>query len=278
MKRLYKYIFQKRNEEKSIKVFWSSNKYIAGKDWENFGDALVPWLVKKISGKGVEWNSKKTLKKTKIFFVIGSILEQAHKNCIVWGAGVINSHSRIKPSNFLAVRGPISYSRVLASGEKMEPIWGDPALLCPMVYPAPKKKQRDIITIIPHYMDYGDVKKKFKDQKGYEILDLKVTDVELIIDKIATSKIVFSSSLHGLIVAHAYGIKAIWVQFSERLDGDDIKFNDYFMSVGIRLYKPFDFTEDLMSRSFSNDRSLPHLPTLQKVQMNLIRTCPFFNL
>lgn len=263
-----------------LKLYWSSNKYLAKKKWDNFGDALVPLLIEKISGKKVKWaptdeKSNKIIKKAKVYLAIGSILEQAGPNNIVWGSGIMHSTSKLKKSTFLAVRGPISYSRVLASGFKMDKIWGDPALLLPMYFPVPKSVKRDVASIIPHYVDYPEVFEKYKHKEGIEVLDLKSSDIDLLIQKIATSKIVFSSSLHGLIVAHAYGIKAIWVLFSDKLNGDDIKFNDYFMSLNIRLYKPFEFNENLISKTFDKEISVPKTQKLQEVQLNLIKSCPF---
>ncbi|SFN33024.1 polysaccharide pyruvyl transferase family protein [Salegentibacter flavus] len=279
---LYKSLVSRFKSEDVYKIYWSSNKFLAGKSWDNFGDAIVPLLVEKISGKKVCWTPKageisKLSKREKVYFVIGSILEQARENNIVWGAGIINSDAKLKKSSFLAVRGPISYSRVLASGQKMKKVWGDPALLCPFYFPVPKKTQRNINTLIPHYVDYEQVNTKFNYKNGTEILDLKCSDIELVIEKIATSQLVFSSSLHGLIVAHAYGVKAVWVQFSDKLDGDDIKFNDYFLSVGISLYKPFVYTEKLKDQRFPDAISLPDREILHKVQLDLIECCPFKN-
>jgi len=263
-----------------LQVYWSSNKHLAGKDWDNFGDALVPELIQRISGNQVRWVARDTTVSnnagtSKVFFAIGSILDQASTNNIVWGSGIMNSQKKLNASTFLAVRGPISYAKVLASGFQMKPIWGDPALLCPFYFPVPKKTQTEKIALVPHYVDYDAVKNKYANNTNVLVVDLTNPDLEEVIAQIATARMVYSSSLHGLIVAHAYGVKAKWVLFSDKLDGDDVKFNDYFMSVGIRLYKPLTESETLFEANFETDTVLPRLDLLQKVQLNLIHSCPF---
>ena len=53
------------------------------------------------------------------------------------------------------------------------------------------------------------------------------------IDKIYSCKIVFSSSLHGIIVADAYHVPNVWVSFREDEHPDgNFKFHDYYHSVG----------------------------------------------
>jgi hypothetical protein len=87
--------------------------------------------------------------------------------------------------------------------------------------------------------------------------------VEAVIDAIASCEFVVSSSLHGLIVAHAYRRPALWVEFADPLLGDRSKFHDYFASLGrpapspVRLdYGPFE-ADALLAHRFEPPPAAP---------------------
>ncbi len=63
-------------------------------------------------------------------------------------------------------------------------------------------------------------------------------DIESKTDQILKCERIISSSFHGIIIAHAYRIRAIWQRFSDVPFGDNIKFQDYFESVKIKPYVP----------------------------------------
>jgi pyruvyltransferase len=43
-----------------------------------------------------------------------------------------------------------------------------------------------------------------------------------------------SSTLHGLVFAHAYGKPALWLEFGDRVLGNGFKFFDYYHSIGVQ--------------------------------------------
>lgn len=133
--------------------------------------------------------------------------------------------------------------------------------------------------IIPHYADYQIVAELYKDQKNVLIIDLMTNDVESVTNQILKCRKILSSSLHGVIVAHAYQIPAVWVKFSENVFGDGIKYQDYFESVGIENYTP-EFLVQAQDNNqtellFSQTDSLPKAEKIKELQNKLMDVCPF---
>ena len=128
------------------------------------------------------------------------------------------------------MRGELSRQRYLTNEINCPEIYGDPALLLPRYYnPEIKKKYR--LGIIPHVADYINVLERYAN-KSEDILIISLWQpVEYVISQILSCKKTISSSLHGLVVSHAYGIQSRWVEFSDRVLGNGFKFRDYFTTV-----------------------------------------------
>lgn len=265
-----------------IKLFWWSEIYLANKEKENFGDLIGKYLVEKISKKAVNWTHPKKRsffsRNKPVYFTVGSILSQVQGKCIVWGSGIISKEIKINNAVFTAVRGPQTRKHLISLGYEVPEVYGDPALLMPMFF----NPNRDVcyeVGIIPHYVDFEKVSKMYNDNHRVKIIDLMTNDVEDVCDMILQCKKVISSSLHGIIVAHSYGIPAIGVKFSDRIFGDGIKYQDYFESVGIENYVP-EYIGDSVPESeickyFEEKPALPKACKIKQLQKELLSACPF---
>jgi len=202
-------------------------------------------LIEKISGKKVKHSSwiSTYFGLNKNYAVIGSIFSLIGPKTIVWGSGVISLNDPIrKPKNILAIRGPLSRKALLSKGIKCPKIYGDPALLLPKYY-KPKSKKKYELGIIPHYVDYHKIKRKIND-KRIKIINVK-KPTEHVIEEIFSCKKTISSSLHGLIVSHAYRIPSLWAEFSDHVVGKGFKFRDYLKSVKLGVYGPMNFRKQI---------------------------------
>jgi pyruvyltransferase len=156
------------------------------------------------------------------YMAVGSVLEFADKNTIVWGSGLIEDKKINKPKQVLAVRGPLTRQALIKQGIDCPEIYGDPALLLPRYY-QPKVEKKFKKGIIPHWEDVDFVKAE-KD----EVIIYPHTPMYEYIDLICSCEKIESSSLHGLIVADAYGVPCKRIKINkEQLD---FKFDDYELS------------------------------------------------
>lgn len=222
----------KLNNKKSIPLWWAKTPYPG-----NFGDILNPYLIEKMTGIPPTFVSKGKPG----LIAIGSVIKWAHYGNTVWGSGTSRDPETLSPlAIYKSVRGPISRKNVLLSGGYCPEIYGDPALLLPRYY-KPKVKKKYKLGYIPHYQ-HLDI--KFGgDAKLINVLRVSNEDIEAFINEVCECEMIISTSLHGIIIAHAYGIPAQWAIISnaeKQIHGDNIKYVDYFLGVGLPVQTPID--------------------------------------
>ena len=218
--------------------FWSSVRY-ERKPAENYGDLLSPFIVEQLSGREAIFydapNRKKFWQRKKYLMAIGSIMSYTQPKAVVWGSGIISKGDNFSAANFRAVRGPLSRKRILELGYECPEVYGDPALLLPTIY-NPEVDKKYAYGVIPHYVDYTQAEAQYGNDENTLVINLINNDHKAVTRQILSCEQIVSSSLHGVIVAQAYGIPAVWVRFSDKLSGDNVKFDDYFKTVGVASY------------------------------------------
>lgn len=197
----------------------------------NFGDAINPIIVKELSNKKILKINPNFYKKDHLL-VIGSILQMANKNSIIWGTGLISKDVKVneEPKKILAVRGPKTRARLLEMGFDCPEVYGDPGLLLPLIY-NPKIEKKYKLGIIPHYVDKENPWIKNIDDPDILVLDIITKNPYEFINQLLSCEKIISTSLHGIITADAYNISSLWIKLSDKIIGGDFKFIDYFESV-----------------------------------------------
>lgn len=216
--------------EERPKMWWMRGPFPG-----NFGDVLTPYLLWKLFGVVPRWTRAREAEG----ICIGSIIKVAGPNVAVWGSGTARFKDRLNPeAKYHAVRGPMTREAVLHYGGQVDEIYGDPAVLLPEVYDPPVAQDTDL-GIIPHVLQVRGVLEKFAAQPvpGVKVISLltgNFGEIERVIREIKSCRRILSSSLHGLIVAHAYGVPAQALRLREDPElGDSFKVQDYKKSVGI---------------------------------------------
>lgn len=205
----------------------------------NFGDELNYYLLRELTRKPVsnlidicKWGYKG---KPDLLF-IGSLVENfTTPNTIIWGSGALygGDHPlRYKPKEVRAVRGKLTRDYLLKNGVDCPEVYGDPALLCPLVY-QPEVEKKYKVGIIPHVDDFDHPAVKSLEKQGAHIISLaSYKHWHDVLDELCQCEMIASSSLHGLILSDAYKVPNVWITLKGELLGGDFKFMDYFSGVG----------------------------------------------
>ena len=148
-------------------------------------------------------------------------------------------------------------------GHQCPEIYGDPAILMPLIYEPNRCKLYDV-SIIPQLVTEKYIREKNQDA---HVISMNTNDYMGVIDQIAQSKLIISSSLHGLILADAYCVPSVWYR---GLGKDiDFKYKDYYASTGRILDEIPTSVEEATGRE-----PMP-LPDLKSLQEGLLESFPY---
>lgn len=224
----------------------------------NFGDNLNNELIKRISKKPCVYHQERDKPH---YIVCGSIIQEATEHSTVWGAGLGHTadiEKVNKDANILMVRG----KRTAELLEMEFDIYGDPALLTPMFFEGHSRKIHEV-SILPHWKDYEYCLTNFYGK----IID-PFQPVDKVIYDICASKMVISSSLHGLILSDSYGVPNRWMDFGNEIGGDGIKFRDYYSTTKTEYIEPATDIEQALSECVVSEYYTD--------KQSLLNSCPFY--
>lgn len=200
---------------------------------ENLGDYLSLIVVKNYVP--VNSNENNTNRKKKTLYAIGSILGFRIQNAIVWGSGIVKNDyqykKRIKWSNLdiRAVRGPKTREVLRKMGKSCPEIYGDPAILMPLIfYPNNINKKYDVSLVLHHTVNDFSI----PNRKQINLINIITKDYESFVTQILESKLIISSSLHGIILAESYGVPAVLLLHEGQTT---FKYEDWYYSTGVTM-------------------------------------------
>ena len=243
----------------------------------NVGDSLSPviinWMLKK---RGISID--KTVKKTKHLMAVGSIVGRGRFDSTIWGSGILKDdveprlikQAFYKKYDIRAVRGPITRKALMHAGYNCPEIYGDPAILMPLIY-SPKVERKYNCSIILHHRTVlsdktSEEQYAFSVPSNINIIDPSTTDYKSFINSILASDFIISSSLHGIIISESYGIPSIFFNFGVK--DQEIKFADWYSSTGRDLAYCSTIEEAF-------NRNSQKVPDLKKMQLQLIESFPY---
>ncbi|HSW86845.1 MAG TPA: polysaccharide pyruvyl transferase family protein [Rhabdochlamydiaceae bacterium] len=218
--------FAKEDHSPDLPLFyWKEGPFV------NFGDYISLKIVERITGEPVRAYNKMGAKEKKLL-AVGSIFYFASDNDVIWGSGINGKTLHKKDYRFdkldvRAVRGPLTRKFLIENFNIDCPdVYGDPGLLFPYLFPEFTRKEnptRDFI-IIPHYSENN----LFPKTKFSNVV-YPTEPWDQVIEAILDSKFVISSSLHGIVIAEAYGIPARLLRITE--NESIFKYIDYYFGT-----------------------------------------------
>ena len=255
------------------------NYFVRGKDVQNFGDYLTEIMAyEMLTSARMEAD---------MFLLVGSVISANHVrhllldtagqrsgSVVFWGCGVRNSTplpaQLTRNWHFCSVRGPLTRDVLQLPADT---VLGDPGLLAPLFHtPQPNPATLGKSICIPHVHD---------PKPHSELLAMSGCDaiispecpstqagVREVLDKIASADFVLTGSLHGAIIACAYGRPfAFWN--TGHVDAP-FKWRDFAQSVSISE----QFATDLADGRRLYDGQIA--PSYRPVSMTaLLDACPF---
>lgn len=194
----------------------------------NFGDELTPLLLQRFAGLDPEWGPPETAR----CVVVGSIVEHLPLNYAGFVAGVGKLYEdtvvNLPKATILGLRGPLT-----AKGVPGDFVLGDPGLLAnELVGPV---EQVYNLGVVGHWSDRALAQRPEFLRWDPLIID-PAGDPLTVIRQIGSCKKVVSSSLHGIVVADAFGIPRrteMAAQFER--EGGPTKFIDYNATIGVKF-------------------------------------------
>lgn len=263
-------LIQKSGALNQKNVFWSLYEP------RNFGDWIGPYLYERLTGTLPVFCPPSPRWPCKVYSLAGSIMRKIVREevSIVWGSGIISKQDVFsKPYRICAVRGPYTKARCEELGFSCPEVYGDPAILMPEVFnPSIEKKSK--LGIIPHFVDYDYACEAYGGSEEVFIIDV-TKSVENVISDINSCEATASSSLHGLIISQSYGIPSAWISLSDNLEGDDVKFLDYFSAGGINAVSAVSPNRSWSAADFISVSSDSPVPNNEALKAPLLASCPF---
>ena len=251
---------------------------------DHLGPVIVDWLLEQ---KRID--RERIVKKTKHLMTVGSIIGRGRFDCTIWGSGILKySHKdrmvklrKIyrRKMDIRAVRGPETRDILVSVGYDCPEIYGDPAVLMPLIYsPGNPEKEYEVSVILHHRTERTadhatddknfliSISNDFIEKNHLHFIDPKTGDYKFFIDELVKSKRVVSSSLHGIILAEAYGVPAVFMNWG--MDDQPIKFQDWYLSTGRKMTYAKTIEEGVL-------REPMPLPDLSKMREALLNSFPY---
>lgn len=197
----------------------------------NLGDQISPIVVSKLAGRPAKHVAPSAKNK---LVAVGSILASVRPGDIIWGSGLkVEDHIQYVKKytgtfTVNAVRGPKTREVLIKNGIDCPAVYGDPALLLPLIYSSRSTKKYRV-GVIPHIKQVEDFRAKLPSEDT--LLISPAQEWQEFINNICSCEYIISSSLHGVIISEAYRVPAVTMIHGDFAHNSSFKYLDYYEST-----------------------------------------------
>jgi pyruvyltransferase len=195
---------------------------------QNFGDHLSSAIVTKMAASRDRFLDE-VAPTPRRMLAIGSILHYANDGDVIWGSGLNGSvpveRHQFQTLDVRAVRGPLTREFLQKRGIAVPEVFGDPALLTRRLLGErfATEERSDPIVFVPNFQDLPLT-------EGWENVVSPLQPWAEVIRRIVRAELVVSSSLHGLVIADAFGIPCTYLRLTD--SENMFKYEDYALGTG----------------------------------------------
>lgn len=204
----------------------------------NLGDTLSPvivgWMLER---KGLSLSTP--VGTTKHLLALGSLLGRGVFDATVWGTGILETStlSRLKHQkgvrtyDIRAVRGPKTREMLLKYGFPCPATYGDPAVLLPRMVSASLRRgpasSGPVGVIFHRTTDLSNMTLPSYCKR----ISIETADYRGFIEQLTSCSRIVSESLHGVILAEAFGVPARAFFVGTRVSSCLFKYEDWYAST-----------------------------------------------
>ncbi len=235
----------------------------------NAGDIYNRDLVQQVYGVP----ARNVVDEGRRLLLIGSVAHNARDGDVVCGIGTkgepVPRASEVR-LDVRAVRGPLTLRAFADAGHDVSRVASlrDPGLLIRFAVPRDVEPVKGRVVLVPHYRERDQYRRRAP--AGVRVLSIDAQPAALA-RQLQRAELVYASSLHGVIFAHALGRPCVVV--APLTEEPLLKYEDYLLSVGLPFRGGLPSLEEALRAPspvspLDLDYALEdfHLPTLAELQ------------
>ena len=204
---------------------------------DKMGFHIADWMIGPASYERIGMRDAGKIDRDTVALVGSVIAALVATECTIVGGGLINANTRTYEPELRidGVRGFLTKSIVQRDSQNHHrpQVIGDPGLLLSEIEPLPYCRDPKPLGFVVHDVDRAAFAEKYPNHVD-DIVDNYAPRAEFV-RQLSQYRAIASTSLHGCVFSHSYGIPVAPFVLTDKVFGGDFKFEDYYSSYGLNI-------------------------------------------